>query len=1163
MLNLIAEGSAVTIASACTAATLVYCALADRALLIGSAALVGVAAMATLAGISGLSLAILVSLAAVILAVSRPTPLRLSIAALACLLIGASAAGIWWAAAHPWLMLATAGASLVVAAHALARVVSARPLHRRLVMMSGAIAVLVLVAGGFASHAMGRWAEMRDRTGLETLARSLAASIDAEMVAGLSGTADDLRNPAWGRLHRQLAEIRSSLPEARYVYLMRLQPDGRVAFLVDSEDTASRTFSAPGDIYAEAASQPETLEPLRQSTVNTQGPITDSFGTWISANASLPLPDGRIAGSFSMDFPAVDWSQRWRGQRLLGMITVTVLMALIAAATIALWRERDRIALLRRRQRLEQAIADACHELLTDADTEAALERILPAIGAAAGVDRTRLVRFAPTDDFAPVRTWRSTHAADERSDRIDVEAVRSMLGKGSDALLLRPDAAGDTAVCTALAPIPAPGGTWGALVLENRGERRAWDEGELAALRTLGSAIGGSLARHTAEQELRRAKDAAERASEAKADFLSTMSHEFRTPLGGILGMNALLLESRLDGEQREHAHTVQTCAEGLLGIVDDILDFSKIEAGRLEIEHIPYNPREVVEDALAALVPRARERAVDLACAFSAAVPARLNGDPARLRQVLLNLVGNGVKFAERGEVVVRCDCTGDGDGLVMQFTVSDTGCGIPADLQARLFTPFAQADAATARRHGGTGLGLAISKRLVELMGGVIILESSGPGGSTFRFSVRAGSVTPPPPRAFSGERALVVEPRLTIATTLVDQLNAFGLRAEACPDLDAAIAACRGPQLRAVLLSSALAEGAAAARSIARACLPTKPLILLTVPVGRGGGADDLAGGAVAAVLPSPVRPSRLALALAGSDDPRATWSTPATPSAVRLRGRALVAEDNEANAKLLSALLARSGMSADIVTNGVEAVAATARTIYDIVVMDIEMPEMDGLTASRLIRSREGGGSRLPIIAVTANAFRHDRDRALSAGMDEHLRKPVEPEILLATVQRLLTMRPVQAAPAPPVDPFAGTGTGRVEKPTTRQIAGGVPLDNDVLDQLQRHLGPDGLTGLIAEYDYRADQEFGELYAALAGSDPERIRLLAHRLGSGAGSLGLIRLMAALRTLERSARAGDMTDGARDRIAGELERGRIALRDYRDSLRQSRRPATRG
>ncbi|GDY11689.1 hypothetical protein LBMAG53_05670 [Planctomycetota bacterium] len=1042
-----------------------------------------------------------------------------------------------------------------------------------LVAVAAALITAVLAGGWLLAATLGGLAESRERTELAIRTTALANAFDPADIAKLSGTPADQADPTWQRLHLTLTAIRSRMPVSRYCYLMRQRPDGKVIFLVDAGDPSSQGFSPPGQVYDEAHDQPETLAALARNVANTAGPVTDRWGTWITSNASVADPDGKVVALFGIDLPAAEPVARWRGQRMLGFALAGALLVAIAAAITALWRERTAALRLARRVGLEQAVADACRALLAEPDPHLCLERQLPAIGAAAGVDRVRLVRFSDSDTALPMRTWRSRSTRDdEDSDRIDYRAVRRWLDGGSAGLFLSRDEIGQPGVA-ATVPVPVDERPWGALVVESSDPGKAWDEGELAALRALGSALGAALTRHGVEQLLRQAKDAAERAAEAKADFLATMSHEFRTPLGGILGMNALLLESRLDPGQREQVRTVQSCADGLLKIVDDILDFSKIEAGRMEIAHQPFDPRELIEDALAVMVPRALEKNIELACAVSGAVPARTVGDPGRLRQVLLNLLGNAVKFTDRGEVVVRVDCSGQGDGGgMLELTVVDSGSGIPPDLQARLFTPFSQAQPAGARV-GGNGLGLAISKRLVELMGGVIALDSQPGKGTTVRCSARVGIAEPPPPVRLAaqgtGDRALVIETNQKVAAVLADQLAALGLRASVCEDIDQAVGMCRSNPPRVVMLSSALPERpSAAARSIGRACLPHKPLILLTVPMGRNPAADELSSGGIAAVLQRPVRPSRLARILSGDggDDPPATWTAPsAVPAAgERLTGRVLVVEDNEVNSRLLATLLGRAGLQVDTASNGVEAVAASARAAYDCILMDIEMPEMDGMTAARLIRSREAAAGptvRVPIVAVTANAFSHDRDRALAAGMDDHLRKPAEPELLIATVRRLIETRRAagtgrlakdRGASQVLPDESSGSGTGRIEKPTTRHF-GGMPLDIDVLDRLEVHLGKEGLAQLLADFESRVQPDFDELRAAMADNDSEAVRQVAHRLGSGAGSLGLIRLMAALRALEKSARAGDTLLGSGERIDNELERGRAALREHRQRL----------
>jgi signal transduction histidine kinase/DNA-binding response OmpR family regulator len=553
--------------------------------------------------------------------------------------------------------------------------------------------------------------------------------------------------------------------------------------------------------------------------------------------------------------------------------------------------------------------------------------------------------------------------------------------------------------------------------------------------------------------RDLDRALVEAQAATQAKSAFLAVMSHEIRTPLNAIMGFNGLLLDTPLSPEQQDYAEDVQRSSEALLDIINDILDFSKFEAGRLAFETIDFDLRTTVEEALDLFAKPAQRKGLELGCLLHAEVPTALRGDPGRLHQILINLIGNAVKFTQQGEVMMHVTrSTESAERTLIEFAVVDTGIGIAPEVQERLFKPFTQADTSTTRQFGGTGLGLAICKQLVEQMGGQIGIESTLGQGSTFRFTVwltRQQTRTTPLPRgSLAGRRVCIVDDNATNRRILEQYAFQWGLQSVTASDGYEALALLKGAAAQGDPFDVAILDlqmprmnGLELAQTIkSDPQLTATPLVLLT-SMGMRGQAEQAKQVGIAAYLTKPVHRAdlydcltmivdRLAhsspnvLEVEATSRPRDVLVTRHVikEAARAARPRILVAEDNIVNQKIAVIHLEKLGCRADVVANGLEAVDAVARIQYALVLMDCQMPEMDGWEATAMIRKKEEacGSERLPIIAITANAMPGDREKCRKAGMDDYLAKPVTLDEIRAVLARWIPGNSISAVQKEPV-----------------------------------------------------------------------------------------------------------------------------------------------
>jgi len=650
------------------------------------------------------------------------------------------------------------------------------------------------------------------------------------------------------------------------------------------------------------------------------------------------------------------------------------------------------------------------------------------------------------------------------------------------------------------------------------------------------------------AREALLRATEAAQAASRAKSTFLATMSHEIRTPMNGIIGMTALLLDTVLGRVQREYAEAIRTSANSLLAIINDILDFSKIEAGKLEIESLDMDLRSNVEEVGSMMALQAAMKSLELIVDVAAEVPQTVLGDPHRIRQCLVNLVSNAIKFTAAGEIVIEVRVSGRrGGAALVRFEVRDTGVGIPTEARAELFQPFTQADSSTTRRFGGTGLGLSIVKRLVELMGGEVGVASELGRGSTFWFTlplvpVEASGRTqlpPPPLTEEASHRVLIVDDNATNRRVLAGQLAQGQFEVQAAASAAEALelmprAVGEGRPYEVVLIDFHMPEmdGAMLGERIAGDPRLSGARLVLLTSLDRKGDHTRFASMGFAAYLTKPVRARELreclhhVLAHAAGEwstgtHPLVTRGTLANAAAQRqYGGRVLVVEDNPVNQKVAQRFLERLGCEVRVAGDGAEAVEATARERFDLILMDMQMPVMDGISATRAIRARESGGARTPIVALTANVLAGQFQSCMDAGMDDVLCKPLEPQRLQDVLERFVLRMPTNA-----VVP--------VEGPSGPQLAS-APLD---LARLGSLAGDDTafMHELLATFRASAASALTDMRSAVAADDRERLRRAAHKLKGGSDNIGATRL----RDLAFELESGSARD-RRERLAEAIE-----------------------
>lgn len=1120
---------------------------------------------------------------------------------------------------------------------------------------------LVLVSGWGFTEWIGEREDSSMRKEVLTQARIASLAIDVSKVRALKGGPEDLGSPEYLHIKKQLTNIRKAEPLYRFIYLMGRK--GRAIFFhVDSEDPESEDYSPPGQIYEQDTTD-YFLQAFDPGIEITEGPLSDEWGTWMSA--SIPVRDpgsGTVLCVLGVDVDASDWMKKIYHARMMSILATMITTLLALSFTI--YQRRSRISNLRIKaseQTLRYAL-DATSEgiwdwnlaagkikysplwiammgyspeevlLMEDFRTsiihpddaakfrqhvEACLQGIMPVYhceirmrtregGYRYILDRGKVVKRdrqgAPVrmvGTFSDITSRRDMeddlrrkeeqyrHLVDNANDVIyetDASGViryvnpagKKLTGYAADELIgksylhfVRQDYHRELVRTTGIQFVKKIPSIYFECPITTKDGLEVWI-GQNVRLLLEGGAVTGFHAvarditeRKKAEDALKESEERANRmageasaANQAKSRFLANMSHEIRTPMNGVIGMCELLMSTELTPAQLQYVEIILKSGEALITLINDILDFSKIEADRLDLEMIDFDLRSMLEDLTDLLAVRAAEKGIEISCLIEPHVSTLLRGDPGRLRQVIVNLAGNAVKFTSEGEVSIAVKQIAEtAESVSLQFSIRDTGIGIPPDKIPLLFSPFTQVDSSSTRKFGGTGLGLAISKKLTEMMGGMISVESIEGKGSTFSFTLHFGKqpseAIPVPQRieGIAGVHILIIDDNATNRRVLSLMLESWGVRHEQAAGADEALrmlkeAARRGDPFTVALLDSVMEDmgGVALGRAIKEETGPAGTILVMLSSLARRGEASRVKDAGFAAYLTKPVRQAHLfeclgtVLGLHRDGSEQAGTKNLVTRhtlnEAKARRPRILLVEDNLTNKMVAEGMLKNLGCRATAVESGAAAIRALQKTAFDLVLMDCQMPDMDGFETTAVIRDPESRvlNHRIPVIAMTAYVMKGDRERCMAAGMDDYLAKPIRQAHLAAMLEKRLS----RVSDAVPLLCSKNRGphcSGAVPPEQGQpQEASEAVFDPDEL--MERLDGDKELAGTVLDAFFESIPEtLARLSDSLDTGDAAGIGLHAHSLKGAAANAGGAALSGIAREMEMAGKAEDFKSAA--------------------------------